>query len=724
MQPVAVPRTILALYDSTYDKETAFLPIHQIAEMPLNHLGLIVNFHDINEGLPPISEMRNIRGVLTWFQSDAMKDPAAFLRWADDVVDAGKRFVVIGDLSVSRDFQNRQTPLNVINRFWSRLGVKSENDWNSITYDWNVTYQDPTMVGFERARFGVLPAFARMKKIDSRARSYLVLRRGDDAATDNHLLVVSDHGAYVASGYMHFSTMELHGRQWYVNPFEFFRVAFATDDLPKPDTTTLSGRRIFYSHIDGDGWRNVTEILPYRKTRELSAYVIQKEILEKYPDFPITVAPIAADIDLDWYGTRQSLELARSILAMPNIEAGSHTYAHPLDWSSLDPAKPQAAPREIVQPANSGSLIGNLFAVVRPSADRATSNSRYQPLTYHDKPFDLTREIRGAVEFINRILPRGKHVELVQWSGDTLPFESALAMAREAGLRNLNGGDTRLDPEFQSYGWVSALSRQTGNERQIYASNSNENTYTNLWTDRFFGFKYLIRTLENTESPIRLKPHNVYYHMFSGEKLSSLLAVQENYKYAREKELAPITTSHYAAIADSFFTTEIALLAPNVWRISNRGRLNTIRFDHATLRAVDYGQSAGVVGERHHQGSLYVALDAEYRTPVIALRAITPTGSDPSAPRPYLVHGRWEVSGLQVLQDGFSFKARGFGAGELVWRGAQNAAYLLHVETTDGAVWERLTRTDSSGVLKLNLGSQGLETVRASVVLFPPTHGR
>ena len=53
-------------------------------------------------------------------------------------------------------------------------------------------------------------------------------------------------------------------RQWYINPFELFREAFQTDALPKPDTTTLSGRRIYYSHVDGDGWRNVTQIEPYR----------------------------------------------------------------------------------------------------------------------------------------------------------------------------------------------------------------------------------------------------------------------------------------------------------------------------------------------------------------------------------------------------------------------------------------------------------------------------
>src|SRR5260370_34350443 len=112
-------------------------------------------------------------------------------------------------------------------------------------------------------------------------------------------------------------------------------MAFNSGDLPKPDTTTLMGRRIFYSHVDGDAWRNVTEVTGYKSKRALSAEVILNEVIRAFPDLPVTVAPIAADLDPAWYGTRASLEIAKRILAQRNVEAGTHTYSHPLDWKAL-----------------------------------------------------------------------------------------------------------------------------------------------------------------------------------------------------------------------------------------------------------------------------------------------------------------------------------------------------------------------------------------------------
>src|SRR5439155_20041374 len=81
--PRPLPRPILPLYDSSYDQEIQDTPIHQIVEMLLNHLGLIVIYHDINKGLPGLEEMQDVRGVITWFESDAMVDPLGFLAWAD-----------------------------------------------------------------------------------------------------------------------------------------------------------------------------------------------------------------------------------------------------------------------------------------------------------------------------------------------------------------------------------------------------------------------------------------------------------------------------------------------------------------------------------------------------------------------------------------------------------------------------------------------------------------
>ena len=134
-------------------------------------------------------------------------------------------------------------------------------------------------------------------------------------------------------------------------------------------------------------------------------------------------------------------------------------------------------------------------------------------------------------------------------------------------------GNTTLFPMYRRSGG------RVGQERQIYSAASNENTYTDLWTDRFFGYRALVETFERTESPRRLVPINLYYHIYTGEKEPSLKALLDNIEYVRARDVAPIFTSHYAAIAEGFYDTRVEKLGLNVWRIGSRGALQTLRFD-------------------------------------------------------------------------------------------------------------------------------------------------
>src|SRR6185295_16853285 len=118
-------------------------------------------------------------------------------------------------------------------------------------YDWEISRKEPRMVEFERNLRGVLPGFPGTQRFDSLVNSYLSVRETHEPRTEIDLVTVGPNGAYAAPGYVHFSE-NIERREWYLNPFEFFREAYATDNLPKLDTNTISGRRIFYSHVDGD----------------------------------------------------------------------------------------------------------------------------------------------------------------------------------------------------------------------------------------------------------------------------------------------------------------------------------------------------------------------------------------------------------------------------------------------------------------------------------------
>jgi polysaccharide biosynthesis protein PelA len=675
--PKPVRRCVIALYDSANEEDVRDTRIHRLLEMPLNHLGLIIEYHDINKRLPDLAQRNDVRGAVTWFQSDSMKRPVEFLHWAAGVLDSGRKLVVLGDLGAWRDPQGRRTPDAHINRVLAGMGLQNGNDWTAATYRSKIVQKSALLVEFERKYPAVLPPYALMRVIDGQAVSHLRLRRDNDPATDSDVVVTSRTGGYIAPRFAHYSSDRMDQLQWYVNPFEFFRIAFATDEFPKPDTTTLAGRRIYYSHIDGDGWRNRTEVPEYREKKLTSAEVILRSVLQTSSDLPVTVGPVAADLDPAWYGGRETQATARAAFALPWVEAGSHTYSHPLDWEYLRQQSEagsfattsRTAFERIARTFGLTDVIDRMFR--GPAGDSNHARGHSKAATYNLFPFDPRREVTGAAEHIGTYCPPGKRVKVFQLSGSTVASARMLSLARQAGLHTINGGDSRFDPEFPSYAWVSGLSRQAGTERQIYTSSSNENTYTDLWMNRFFGFQYWPRTVRNTESPRRVTPVNLYYHMYSGEKLASLKALVDNLAWVRTLEIAPVSTSHYCGIAEGFFSATLTEAEPGVWSICSRGRLDTLRFDGAGV-CVDYGRSRGVLGARVHQGSLYVALDPAVSDALVATRKAGCTTDTP-----YLIHSRWPVRDLQRMPAGFQFRASGFGQGQMMWRVRPNARWIV-----------------------------------------------
>ena len=729
----AVPRTILALYDSKDSPDIRTTRLHRFAEMPLNHLGLKLKFFDIQKGLPSSKNMQDVRGVITWFESDRMPDPIKFISWANGLMNEGIRWVVFGNLGINENAEGKTTPLTLVNGYLANLGLQTEGNWKPITYDVKLTHKDPEMVGFERPYAGVLSPFPETHKHGEDSKVFLTASWGKNRLSKSDLIVIGPHGGYAAPGYLMYERADFY--QWYLNPFEFFRLAFKTDALPKPDTTTVSGRRIYYSHIDGDGWRNVTEIEKYKETQALSAEVIFKEALAPFPDLPVTLAPIAGDLDPQWYGNENSLSLARKMLALPHVEAGSHTYSHPYYWNYYRNHKPEKEWKEfLAQREKPDSPIGQRFAPFVPPVRGPKKGTQVDqtkkdalipkiydyPRAYLDYPFDLEKEIKGSIDFINKLCPPGKEVTVLQWSGDTSPFPAAIGETRKVRVANINGGDSRFDAEFPSHAWVSPIGIHNEDQLQIYASASNENTYTDLWQDRFFGFQYLPQTLKKTESPRRLKPINIYYHLYSGQKTASLNALLKNLKYVQKEEVAPVSTSHFAKIAEGFFSTRIIPLGEKQWRIKDRGALQTIRFDRADSLAVDMKRSRGIVGQRHYQGSLYVSLNAFEEEPIIALAKISPSPRPPNADQPYLVQGRWRVWNLEFpAKHRMTFTAQGFGEGEMVWKVPKPGRYEIQLFNSKDIQQTLNAEAGKDGLLKFKFGAHAIDPVQVKLSRDP-----
>lgn len=750
-----IPRTILAFYDGSTNQTPWNQAVHRMAEMPLNHLGLHVRHHDLFAPLPDQKEMQSIRGILLWMERETMPAPEAFLRWARQAMAQGVRIVVMGIMPFKKDLSGRNVPDAELRDFWRTFGLDPQFDWIRFTHNYALVDRDPDLFDFERRLTGVIPSFGSMKRLDPAMRVHLAARSHRDPATDAILVSTGPRGGYVAESYSDFT---IHGsevfRQWYINPFVFFENAFATETLLKPDTNTLSNRRIYYSHIDGDGWRNFSDQSIHKTVRQdekkYASEVILEQIVLKYSNLPVTVAPIQGDLDPQRFGNPRLMEVARSFFLQPNVEIGSHTDTHPLFWNFFeDYTQEKEAPYLHYYPKlkNNGftaqllslvdwrnryrkvqmdtgkwkELLENARKEKRHEHDQEKIIMDYQtPRVYHFGPFKLQDEIQGAINFLNELAPPEKKVMVMQWSGDTMPFEQAIAATREAGVGNINGGDSRFDRQFPSVAWVAPLGRQVGKEWQTYASNSNENTYTELWSANFFGFKHLIKTARNTETPRRIKPFNVYYHMYSGERIASLNALRHNLNQVAALPMAPVFTGQFVAMVQGAIATRLEQAQDGRFRIRDRGALESVRLDSASHRAVDFTASHGVIGQRHFQGSLYVALDGAHPEPVVLLRDHHAIGSPPHADVPYLLEGRWRVWGVERGKNGgVTMQSQGFGPGEFVWNMPVQGAFRIQWQAGDHPSGTLEEQTDTDGLLRFTLPD--LRHERAHLQIIPAT---
>ena len=714
-------RNVIAFYDSRAEPKLHETRIHQFAEMPLNHLGYRVLYHDVSGPLPDLSQLVGVKGVLTWFLEPLEAGTAeALIGWLEAAAERGLGHVVLGEMVPGAS----DAHYGRLARLHERLGLQLTGEYVDVTYKVRVVKHDREMVGFERPLDKVLPDFPIVAPIAGKAVPHLVVEAETrEGPLKSAVVATSANGGFAASNFTIYFEPASDRVLWVVNPFAFLGRALGGERMPIPDVTTLAGRRMYFSHIDGDGWNNLTEVEPYRDQERLSAEVVAESAIIPYPDLPVSVAVIGGDMEPKLGGSTAGHAVARLLYALPQVEVASHTYSHPYNWSFFERYDREAEIAAVaqaqrpVQPVRE-RLVGALAAL----AGREATSPRYNPFvagtddlprTYLKEPFDIESEVRGALRAAERLAPPGKRARLYQWSGDTTPFEGALRATREAGVRNINGGDSRLDRAFPSVAYVPPIGRTAGRERQIYAANSNENTYTNDWTGPYYGFFLLEETLKNTEAPRRLKPFNLYYHMYSGEKAAALAAIRHFLDMARSSEVIPVHASHYAAIADDFYATEIRKVEPMAWEILSRGALQTVRFDDAEGLALDLDRSRGVIGVQRANGALYVALDAAEPVARVALSS-RPEGvageADAVAGRGLmLVESRWQVRNRRQEDCGLSVDAEGFGRGDMTWRTRPDRAFEVSLERGGGVLSREIVRADGSGLIRLQLEPDALD---------------
>ncbi len=556
-----LPRKVLGLFESPKGEESFIdsSELHRFAATPLEYLGYFFDYQQVDAPWPDEDPVGRYAGVVVWVNGRATRVYGALCdrlaRWQK----LGFPVVFMGTLP--DEPACRQV-----------AGVASADPVPSVLQIGKVAASVGRFEGrLQLRRLGVqLFAPARQVRMDA----WLTLTDGRKSWPQ---IAVTEHGGFALAPYL----FEAAGTQdegdnlfWLFDPMAFLQAALRLPPLPAVDVTTENGRRILLVHIDGDGFVSRAEFGDHA----LSGQVILEKVLQRFRSLPHTVSVIEAEVAPWGVYPKSSAEAERiawRIFRLKNVEPASHTYSHPFVWRHLEGFK---------------GLQEDEYGWNLPIRN-------YTP--------SVRREIDGSVDYINRRLaPKDKPVRVLLWSGDCLPGPKALARVEWRDLLNMNGGDTKLTRYANSLSRVWPIGRPTRAGVQIYAPETNENNYTNLWHGPYYGYRHVITTFRLLDGARRLKPIDIYYHFYSGSKAASLNALLNVYDWALSQPVTPMFASEYAARGQAFYTARWVKLPDGRLRLYSHWPVRTLRVPAAQPQLT----GERVLGWKVHDKDRYVHL--------------------------------------------------------------------------------------------------------------------
>ncbi|TAL86545.1 MAG: hypothetical protein EPN74_04575 [Rhodanobacter sp.] len=615
---IAQPREILMLYDDADSPMDT--NVNWYAAMVLNHMGYATRAMNVDtQALPAVPMRGRIAGVVTWFSGPGLKHGERVYQWLRRQMKSGVPVAILGEFGFSADAGHL-----------SALGIGLGADPAPGLKTVSVSSSDASLTGFENPARASPGNFIPLALQQGRS-ALTVARDGQQEAA----VAITPWGGYALSPYVLANlprgTLDKNQSRarWILNPFTFFRQALRLDTLPAFDTTTASGNRLLFAHFDGDGFASGSYIAAYRS--QPAAKVILDAILQRY-HIPTAASVIASEfVDGGLYRPKQLAiyrPIARAMFALPWVEIGSHTYSHPFDWSALEHDPRLSAGLHLKTPG--AAAKGSDAYVTEP-------NLRYgYNLPVPGYTFSPQQEVDGSVTIINTLLaPAGKKVTLFQWSGDTNPDAEVVGLVYQAGLANINGNNSTIDEASPSLTNVVGLGVWKGRYFQVYAPDANEDQFTDGWKPPYCGYRRVIQTFRLTESPRRLAPINIYYHLYSGARPCALDALKSVYDWALKQPTTPVFPSYYSKIALGFEYAGIARDG-NAYLLGGYGADQTVRIPRK-LGYPDLARSHNVAGFNDANQSRYISLGPDRARLVLA---------DKPPTEPYLVSANAVIHAL------------------------------------------------------------------------------
>ncbi|MCF8059036.1 MAG: hypothetical protein K9K67_07055 [Bacteriovoracaceae bacterium] len=604
-------RDVISFWDSSEveEDEYTFSNTHRHLESVFNHFGLRLKYVDVRKPFPTwlllSGSLKNFRGIVSWLTGNNMEKPDDYMNILKRAKKEGVPLLLLGEPGFHEISPNKAMPKEKLVQFWSNMGLKYNGSYynNPLLIKLNVNAPNIKDIQFERDFEGETPNFWGLSVEEKGLRPWIITTLSQSGRYEFHPVVVGENLAIFQKGYEIFTNPLSFKVEWRMNPFKIVKDLFIKEIEPIPDVTTVCNNRASFIHIDGDGFINISLI----DKKSLSGEIIMNDIIKKYK-FPTSVSIVTAEIIPKYLGSRRTVNAVKELVNLPYVESASHTFRHPLSWER----KPNIREKKIYLD------------------DEEIKNHKGPIVAYEKEKGELNyeEEVLGSLKYINDEILENKKTNLLFWTGSCRPPVEALSIVEKNNILSINGGDGRYDSSYPSYTGLAPHFRKIDNYVQVYSAFANENIYTNLWSGPYSGFRNVIESFKNTEEPYRIKPINIYYHFYSGERVSSVKALDEIYSFLNEQKVTPIFTSDYIKMVHDWDKIKIRKITSNDFEIREYGSSRTLRIDLNEEKEMfpDYELSKNVIGHRLVNKSLYIML-SKGDLAKVTLTSIPPTKS-------------------------------------------------------------------------------------------------
>lgn len=589
----ALPRRVILLYTKS-KKSTIFNPeAFTLLALPLEYMGYRPEFMDAAGSLTTIPLKSDVAGIAVLTNALDPAHDKALYEYLLKAKMAGFKIAFITNFGFSPNAQRLKS-----------FDISIQSNPNGGNPRLKIVKQDAKLIGFE-----VKPQVNQFDYDLYHANNAAIpLQLGNHRGLREDAVAITAWGGYALDPYVAINTVKGNSL-WIINPFEFLKEALRLQSFPIPDVTTENGQRLAFIHIDGDGFASMA-LWP---NGQIAAKELLDRVLKKFP-LPTTFSVVTADLKDDGLYPEEApyyRDVAKTIYALPWVEAATHTFSHPFDWLKM--------------------------------LSMQTNGQYNLPVkNYH---YNQADEISGSAQFIqSHLLPPGKKIKILLWSGYANANEAAFKLASESSLLNMNGGDTVITYQIPLLSQISPMGLTQGSYYQPFAPIGNEEYYTNGWSKPLYGYERVIETFKLTDAPRRFKPIDIYYHIYSATTTASLNALFKVYHWALSQPLNWIYASDYLKKVNDANSSEIIPI-DHGWEVITQGEVRELRLNRS-LGFPDLAHSRNVIGYNSINDSYYLHLGTDTRTNVVL-------NSQPSQ-LPYLASCNGKIVSFQRSKDGFN----------------------------------------------------------------------